>query len=161
MHITIGGIHVHADPLGVQGGRPATAAGPAEQPPVEPAVADVGVVVERAVVVAVLAVEPAAGGQVFGGEVPEVPLPDWVSGIRLLGPVSLESLLTGLYDGLRLATIVVCVGAANALANPRKLLASMPGALYEVGTVKDVKLLPDQDLLLAPYSHRTLPLPCL
>ena len=66
---------------------------------------------------------------------PEVPLPDWVSGIRLLGPVSLESLLTGLYDGLRLATIVVCVGAANALANPRKLLASMPGALYEVGTV--------------------------
>ena len=34
----------------------------------------------------------------------EIPLPDWVAGIRLLGPVTLESLLAGLYDGLRLAT---------------------------------------------------------
>lgn len=66
---------------------------------------------------------------------PEVPLPGWVRGIRLLGPVSLESLLSGLYDGARLATIVVCIGAANSLANPKKLLASLPGALYELGTI--------------------------
>lgn len=66
---------------------------------------------------------------------PEIPLPDWVRGIRLLGPVSLESVLSGLYDGLRLAAIVVCIGAANSLANPKKLLASLPGALYELGTV--------------------------
>lgn len=66
---------------------------------------------------------------------PEVPLPAWVRGIRLLGPVSLEAVLTGLYDGLRLAAIIICVGAANALANPKKLLASLPGALYELGTV--------------------------
>lgn len=80
---------------------------------------------------------------IFGGgdgptilfTLPEVPLPSWVTGIRLLGPVSLESLLAGLYDGLRLAAIVVCIGAANALANPRKLLASLPGAFYEAGTV--------------------------
>ena len=45
-----------------------------------------------------------------------------------------ESLLAGLYDGLRLATIVICVGAANALANPKRLLRSVPPALYEVGT---------------------------
>ena len=31
-------------------------------------------------------------------------------------------------------TIIICVGAANSLANPRKLLASLPPALYEVGT---------------------------
>ena len=36
-----------------------------------------------------------------------------------------------LYDGLRLGTIVVCVGAANSLANPKRLLRSMPPALYE------------------------------
>ncbi len=65
---------------------------------------------------------------------PEIPLPGWVAGIRLLGPVTLESVLAGLYDGLRLATVVVCVGAANALANPKRLLKSMPPALYEVGT---------------------------
>jgi energy-coupling factor transport system permease protein len=67
-------------------------------------------------------------------DLPEVPLPDWVLGLRLLGPVTVESLLAGLYDGLRLATIVVCVGAANALANPKRLLRSVPGALHEVGT---------------------------
>ncbi len=43
-------------------------------------------------------------------------------------------LFAGLYDGLRLATIVVCVGAANALANPKRLLRSVPPALYEIGT---------------------------
>lgn len=77
-------------------------------------------------------------GGVDGGHVlldlPSVPLPDWVAGVRLLGPLTREGLLAGLYDGLRLATIVVCVGAANSLANPKRLLASVPPALYEVGT---------------------------
>ncbi|MEO5853336.1 MAG: CbiQ family ECF transporter T component [Nocardioides sp.] len=77
-------------------------------------------------------------GGVDGGRVlldlPEVPLPDWVAGVRLLGPVTQQSLLAGVYDGLRLATIVICVGAANSLANPKRLLKSVPPALYEVGT---------------------------
>ncbi|WP_193605134.1 CbiQ family ECF transporter T component [Nocardioides dongkuii] len=67
-------------------------------------------------------------------DLPEVPLPDFVFGVTVLGPVTQESLLAGLYDGLRLATIVICVGAANALANPKRLLRSVPPALYEVGT---------------------------
>ena len=67
-------------------------------------------------------------------DLPRVPLPDVASGITLLGPVTRESLLAGFYDGLRLATIVICVGAANALANPKRLLRSVPSALYEVGT---------------------------
>ncbi|RLK58529.1 energy-coupling factor transporter transmembrane component T [Actinokineospora cianjurensis] len=79
---------------------------------------------------------------VFGGaegstiilRLPEIPLPAWAAGIRLLGDVSAESVLGGLYDGLRLATMVICLGAANALANPKRLLKAMPPALYEVGT---------------------------
>lgn len=84
----------------------------------------------------------------YGGHVlldlPAVPLPGWVAGVTLLGPVTRESLLAGLYDGLRLATIVVCVGAANALANPKRLLRSVPPALYEIGTalVVAVSVLP-------------------
>ncbi len=77
-------------------------------------------------------------GGVEGGQVlislPEIPLPDWVAGVRLLGPVTSEALLAGLYDGVRLAAIVICVGAANSLANPKRLLASVPSALYEIGT---------------------------
>ncbi|KQV66012.1 cobalt ABC transporter permease [Nocardioides sp. Root122] len=77
------------------------------------------------------------GGQEVGHvllDLPEVPLPDWAAGIRLLGPVTSEALLAGLYDGLRLAAIILCVGAANSLANPKRLLASVPPALYEIGT---------------------------
>ncbi len=79
---------------------------------------------------------------VFGGwtggrvliDLPSVPLPSWVAGITLLGPLYAEALLFAIYDGLRLATIVICVGAANSLANPKRLLRSVPPALYEIGT---------------------------
>lgn len=83
-------------------------------------------------------------GQTVLLHLPEVPLPDWVAGIRLFGTVTLNSVLAGLYDGLRLATIVICVGAANSLANPKRLLKSVPPALYEIGTalVVSVTLLP-------------------
>lgn len=77
------------------------------------------------------------GGQEVGHvlfDLPEIPLPDWAAGIRLLGPVTSEAVLAGSYDGLRLAAIILCVGAANSLANPKRLLASVPPALYEIGT---------------------------
>jgi energy-coupling factor transport system permease protein len=79
---------------------------------------------------------------VFGGGVgehvlftlPEFTLPRAAAGIRLFGPVATEQVLSGFYDGLRLATMLICVGAANALANPKRVLRTVPGALYEVGT---------------------------
>ncbi len=85
---------------------------------------------------------------VFGGaegttiilRLPQIPLPAWAAGIRLFGDVSAESVLGGLYDGLRLATMVVCLGAANALANPKRMLKAMPAALYELGTAVIVAL---------------------
>lgn len=64
---------------------------------------------------------------------PEIPLPEVARGVQLLGDVTVTEVLVGLYDGLRLAALVVCVGAANSLANPKRLLASAPPALYEVG----------------------------
>ncbi|MEU3843382.1 energy-coupling factor transporter transmembrane component T [Streptomyces sp. NPDC028635] len=71
---------------------------------------------------------------------PEVPLPHWAQGIRLGGRVTAEGVLFALYDGLRLAALLVCVGAANALANPQRLLKSLPGALYETGVAVVVAL---------------------
>jgi energy-coupling factor transport system permease protein len=73
------------------------------------------------------------GGRVLL-DLPQIPLPHWALGLRLLGPVTQEALLAGLYDGLRLAAIVICIGAANALANPKRLLRSVPPALYEIGS---------------------------
>jgi energy-coupling factor transport system permease protein len=85
---------------------------------------------------------------IFGGgtgghillHLPQIPLPGWAAGISLLGPVSAESVLGGLYDGLRLATMLICLGAANSLANPKRLLKSVPSALYELGTAVVVAL---------------------
>ncbi|MFF7718872.1 energy-coupling factor transporter transmembrane component T [Streptomyces luteogriseus] len=71
---------------------------------------------------------------------PELPLPAWAQGIRLGGEVTAEALTFALYDGLRLATLLICVGAANALANPSRLLKSLPGALYEMGVAVVVAL---------------------
>ncbi len=73
-------------------------------------------------------------------DLPVIPLPDWAAGITLLGPVTAESLLAGFYEGLRLAAVIICVGAANSLANPRRLLASLPPALYEVGSAVVIAL---------------------
>lgn len=64
---------------------------------------------------------------------PHIPTPDWYSGISIGGPVSLEATLSAATDGLRLATMLCCIGAANALANPKRVLRLLPGALYELG----------------------------
>jgi energy-coupling factor transport system permease protein len=61
-------------------------------------------------------------------------LPSWASGIHVLGPVTATNLLSAVGDGMRLATLIICVGAANTLANPKRLLKSVPSALYELGT---------------------------
>ncbi|HET7530377.1 MAG TPA: CbiQ family ECF transporter T component [Mycobacteriales bacterium] len=80
---------------------------------------------------------------VFGGAIgtndhilfhlPEIPLPDWAADVQLGGPVSLENSVSAAADGMRLAVLLCCIGAANALANPRRALRVLPGALYELG----------------------------
>ncbi|MGN6475104.1 MAG: CbiQ family ECF transporter T component [Mycobacteriales bacterium] len=80
---------------------------------------------------------------VFGGTVgtadhimfrlPQLPLPHWAANVQLGGPVSLENTLSAAADGMRLAVLLCCIGAANALANPRRALRVLPGALYELG----------------------------
>ena len=64
---------------------------------------------------------------------PEIPLPDWFAGVSLGGPVTLEELLSAVYQGMVLAALLACVGAAHSLASPARLLASVQAALYEVG----------------------------
>lgn len=71
---------------------------------------------------------------------PEIPLPSWTAGVQLGGPVTLPGTLSALYDGLRLGTLLCCLGAANSLANPKRALRLLPGALYELGVAVVVTL---------------------
>lgn len=73
-------------------------------------------------------------GDILVLPLPMIELPSWAAGINLLGDVRLEGLLAATFEGLRLATMILCVGAANALADPKRLLAALPGALQEIGT---------------------------
>lgn len=52
--------------------------------------------------------------------------------VDLFGRVSRIALESALRDGLRMAAIIMSIGMANSLANPRRLLKSTPSALYEV-----------------------------
>nr|WP_308288188.1 energy-coupling factor transporter transmembrane component T [Streptomyces corallincola] len=71
---------------------------------------------------------------------PHIPTPDWYAGIRIGGPVSLEAILSAATDGLRLACMLCCIGAANTLANPKRALRVLPGALYELGVAVTVAI---------------------
>ncbi len=104
-----------------------------------------GAFLRLGVVVVVLRVvfEVVFGASAVGSvllELPEIPLPDWAAGVRLGGPVTAPQLLAAVYDGLRLFAVLACVGAANSLADPRRLLKSLPASLYEVGVAVVVAL---------------------
>ncbi|MBK8866746.1 MAG: energy-coupling factor transporter transmembrane protein EcfT [Actinomycetales bacterium] len=73
-------------------------------------------------------------------DLPSVRLPSWVAGIRLGGPVSLEGVVAAAAEGARLATTLACLGAANALASPKRLLRYAPATLYDIGTAVVVAL---------------------
>lgn len=88
---------------------------------------------------------------VFGGDIntatmhvwfrlPRIPLPSWAAGVQLGGPVTAEGTLSALYDGMTLGCLLCCIGAANALANPKRALRVLPGALYELGVAVVVSL---------------------
>lgn len=71
---------------------------------------------------------------------PSVPLPEWAAGIRLGGPVTAEPLAYTVYDSLRLGLMLLCLGAANALANPKRALKAVPAALYEASVAVVIAL---------------------
>lgn len=71
---------------------------------------------------------------------PSVPLPAWADGIQLGGVVTAEAIAYTVYDALRLAVMLLCIGAANALASPRQALRSVPAALYEASVAVVVAL---------------------
>ena len=60
--------------------------------------------------------------------------------LRLGGPVTLEGVVAAAVEGLRLAGTLACLGAANALASPKRLLRYVPATLHDVGTAVVVAL---------------------
>ncbi len=64
---------------------------------------------------------------------PEIQLPSIFAGIKIGGAIKANTLYFAFKQGLRFATILICIGAAQSLASPYRLLKSVPAALYEIG----------------------------
>jgi energy-coupling factor transport system permease protein len=71
---------------------------------------------------------------------PQIGLPDWAAGLQIGGSVTVESLAQAFYQGLQLAALLACIGAANALASPGRLLRALPASLYEIGVAVTVAM---------------------
>ncbi len=91
-------------------------------------------------VVMMVVLGSSVGGTVTVLDLPQIPLPDWMAGVELGGPVTLAELVDAFYKGLQLATVLLCVGACNALADARRLLRYVPATLYDAGTAIVVAL---------------------
>ncbi len=71
---------------------------------------------------------------------PQVPLPQWLAGVSLGGPVTLEAALAAAAEGMRLAVMLLTFGAANALAPPARLLRYLPRGFQAAGVAVTVAL---------------------
>ena len=96
------------------------------------------IVIAIRVVLQVLFGNRIAGHELFS--LPHVSLPSWAAGVSIGGPVTAESVLQALCEGLRVAVVLLAFGAANSLASPYRLLRCLPAVLYEAGVAVTVAL---------------------
>jgi energy-coupling factor transport system permease protein len=85
---------------------------------------------------------------------PQVPLPTWAEGVSIGGPVTFEAVLQAAVQGLRLAVVLICFGAANSLASPYRLLRCLPAVLYEAGVAMTVSLAFAPEVVMAIANVR-------
>ncbi len=110
------------------------------------------VVIVVRVVVQVLFGDRLPGHVLF--TLPQVPLPSWAAGVSIGGQVTAESVIQAAVDGLRLAVILICFGAANSLASPYRLLRCLPAILYEAGVAVTVSLAFAPEVVMAIATVR-------
>lgn len=85
---------------------------------------------------------------------PAIELPGWAGGVSVGGPVTLEAVVGAAYQGLRLAVVIACFGAASSLCSPYRLLRSLPSVLYEAGVAVTVALTAAPQAVLAARQAR-------
>ena len=107
------------------------------------------ILVVRAVTGVLIGV-PIPGTTIF--ELPILPLPNWMAGIRIGGTVTLERLTASLHEGLIITAVIALFGAAVSLTSPHKMLRVLPVVIYEFGValVIATSSLPQ---LVASYSR--------
>jgi len=85
-------------------------------------------------------------------ELPILPLPNWMAGIRIGGVITQERLFSAVHEGLVITAVIALFGAAVSLTSPHKLSRVLPVMVYEFGValVIATSSLPQ---LVASYSR--------
>jgi len=96
------------------------------------------IVIVIRVVVQVLFGDRVPGATWFA--LPSVPLPSWAAGVTIGGPVTAQAAVGAFCQGLQIAVILACFGAANSLASSFRLLRCVPAGLYEVAVAVTVAI---------------------
>jgi energy-coupling factor transporter transmembrane protein EcfT len=91
------------------------------------------IVIVIRVLIGVIIGVPVPGTVLF--DLPLIPLPHWMAGITLGGPVTWERISSTVVESFGIASIIALFGAATALTNPRALLRAVPPMFYEVAMV--------------------------
>jgi len=86
--------------------------------------------------IAMLIGVPIPGTTLF--TLPTLPLPDWIAGIRIGGPVTSERLLSTLGEVMIIVGVVALFGAATSLASPHRSIRALPFAFYQLGLILTV-----------------------
>jgi energy-coupling factor transport system permease protein len=95
------------------------------------------------VIVIRVAVQVLFGDRVPGATwfaIPSVPLPSWAAGVTIGGPVTAQATIGAFCQGLQIAVILACFGAANSLSSSFRLLRCVPAGLYEVAVAVTVAI---------------------
>lgn len=74
---------------------------------------------------------PIPGTKLF--DLPILPLPSWLAGVRIGGVITQERLLSSIHEGLIIVAVISLFGAAVSLTSPHKLLRVTPVVIYEFG----------------------------
>ncbi|HVB94453.1 MAG TPA: energy-coupling factor transporter transmembrane component T [Acidimicrobiales bacterium] len=110
------------------------------------------VVIVVRVVIQIVFVNRVPGHVLF--TLPHVPLPSWAAGVSIGGPVTAQAVIEATVQGMRLAVVLICFGAANSLASPYRLLRCLPAILYEAGVAVTVSLAFAPEVVMAVAGIR-------
>ena len=66
---------------------------------------------------------------------PTISLPEWISGIRLGGPVTIERLSSTLGEVMIIIGVVALFATATSLTSPHRVIRALPLAFYQLGLI--------------------------
>lgn len=93
----------------------------------------VAIIIAIRMMIAIVIGVPIPGTTLF--TLPTAQLPDWISGIRIGGPVTLERLSSTLAEVMVIVGVIALFATATTLTSPHRMIRSLPVAFYQLGLI--------------------------